>query len=215
MVNEDKRIKETDAEQATGFDGTLDFKGQGSLSSQPRDFNALNNEELSDELSHESSVAKQGHDNQKHLSNDKILDDKHPLKTLEESNSEYDSSNGENKATPSSTQNGNAKDEHKFAIDNYLNANNFDNMRWDISNLDDTSFSNEITTTQTVQSKILADDDKPKGDNTAVMAKIRQIVPASVLDSPYNPFNFIKSKIAANASKKSPRIITEKDKPHS
>ena len=215
VVNEDKRIKETDAEQATGFDGTLDFKGQGSLSSQPRDFNALNNEELSDELSHESSVAKQGHDNQKHLSNDKILDDKHPLKTLEESNSEYDSSNGENKATPSSTQNGNAKDEHKFAIDNYLNANNFDNMRWDISNLDDTSFSNEITTTQTVQSKILADDDKPKGDNTAVMAKIRQIVPASVLDSPYNPFNFIKSKIAANASKKSPRIITEKDKPDS
>lgn len=75
---------------------------------------ALNNEELSDELSHESSVAKQGHDNQKHLSNDKILDDKHPLKTLEESNSEYDSSNGENKATPSSTQNGNAKDELDF-----------------------------------------------------------------------------------------------------
>ena len=28
---------------------------------------------------------------------------------------------------------------------------------------------------KTVQSKILADDDKPKGDNTAVMAKIRQI----------------------------------------
>ena len=26
------------------FDGTLDFKGQGSLSGQPRDFNALNNE---------------------------------------------------------------------------------------------------------------------------------------------------------------------------
>ena len=88
-------------------------------------------------------------------------------------------------------------------------------MRWDISDLDDTSFSNEITTTQTVESKILADDDKPKGDNTAVMAKIRQIVPASVLDSPYNPFNFIKSKIAANASKKPPRIITEKDKPDS
>ena len=214
VVNEDKRIKETDAEQATGFDGTLDFKGQGSLSSQPRDFNALNNDELSDELSHESSVAKQVHDNQTRLSNDNGLDDKHPLKTLEESNSEYDSQS-ENKATPSSTQNGNATDEHKFAIDNYLNANNFDNMRWDISNLDDTSFSNEITTTQTVQSKILADDDKPKGDNTAVMAKIRQIVPASVLNSPYNPFNFIKSKIAANASKKSPRIITEKDKPDS
>ena len=67
-------------------------------------------------------------------------------------------------------------------------------MRWDNSNIDDTSFSNEITTTQTVESKILADDDKAKGDNTAVMAKIRQIVPASVLDSPYNPFNFIKSK---------------------
>ena len=214
MVNEDKRIKETDAEQATGFDGTLDFKGQGSLSSQPRDFNALNSDELSDELSHESSVAKQAHDNQKHLSNDNGLDDKHPLKTLEESNSEYDR-HGENKANPSSTQSGNATDEHKFAIDNYLNANNFDNMRWDISNLDDTSFSNEITTTQTVKSKILADEDKAKGDNTAVMAKIRQIVPASVLNSPYNPFNFIKSKIAANASKKSPRIITEKDKPDS
>lgn len=209
VVNEDKRIKETDAEQATGFDGTLDFKGQGSLSSQPRDFNALNNDELSDEL----SVAKQGHDNQTRLSNDE-RDDKRPLKTLEESNSEYDS-HGENKATPSSTQSGNATDEHKFAIDNYLNANNFDNMHWDISNLDDTSFSNEITTTQTVKSKILADEDKAKGDNTAVMAKIRQIVPASLLDSPYNPFNFIKSKIAVNASKKSPRIITEKDKPDS
>ena len=214
VVNEDKRIKETDAEQATGFDGTLDFKGQGSLSSQPRDFNALNNDELSDELSHESSVAKQGHDNHTRLSNDNGLDDKHPLKTLEESNSEYDS-HSENKATPSSAQHGNVADEHKFAIDNYLNANNFDNMRWDISDLDDTSFSNEITTTQTVESKILADDDKPKGDNTAVMAKIRQIVPASVLDSPYNPFNFIKSKIAAHASKKSPCIITEKDKPDS
>ena len=47
------------------------------------------------------------------------------------------------------------------------------------------------------------------------MAKIRQIVPASILDSPYNPFNFIKSKIASHASKKSPRIITEKDKPDS
>ncbi|MBW4008484.1 YihY family inner membrane protein [Moraxella osloensis] len=209
VINEDKRIKETDAEQATGFDGTLDFKGQGSLSSQPRDFNALNNDELSDEL----SVAKQAHDNQTRLSNDE-RDDKRPLKTLEESNSEYDS-HGENKATPSSTQSGNATDEHKFAIDNYLNANNFDNMHWDISNLDDTSFSNEITTTQTVKSKILADEDKAKGDNTAVMAKIRQIVPASVLDSPYNPFNFIKSKIAANTSKKSPRIITEKDKPDS
>ena len=148
------------------------------------------------------------------MSNDKGLDDKHSLKTLEESNSEYDS-HSENKATPSSKQNGNATDEHKFGIDNYLNANNFDNMCWDISNLDDTSFSNEITTTQTVKSKILADDDKPKGDNTAVMAKIRQIVPASVLDSPYNPFNFIKSKIASHASKKSPRIITEKDKPDS
>ena len=147
------------------------------------------------------------------MSNDE-RDDKRPLKTLEESNSEYDR-HGENKATPSSPQSGNATDEHKFAIDNYLNANNFDNMRWDISNLDDTSFSNEITTAQTVKSKILADEDKAKGDNTAVMAKIRQIVPASVLNSPYNPFNFIKSKIAANASKKSPRIITEKDKPDS
>ena len=213
MVNEDKRIKETDAEQATGFDGTLDFKGQGSLSSQPRDFNALNNDELSDELSHESSVAKQAHDNQTRLSNDE-RDDKRPLKTLEESNSEYDS-HSENKATPLSTQNGNATDEHKFAIDNYLNANNFDNMRWDISNLDDTSFSNEITTTQTVQSKILADDDKPKGDNTAVMAKIRQIVPAAVLESPYNPFNFIAKKIQQHSEKKDPRIITDDDKPGS
>ena len=86
-------------------------------------------------------------------------------------------------------------------------------MRWDISNLDDTSFSNEITTTQTVQSKILTDDDKPKGDNTAVMAKIRQIVPASVLDSPYNPFNFIAKKIKQHSEQKDPRIITDDDKP--
>ena len=86
-------------------------------------------------------------------------------------------------------------------------------MRWDISNLDDTSFSNEITTTQIVQSKILVDDDKAKGDNTAVMAKIRRIVPAAVLNSPYNPFNFIAKKIKKYSEAKDPRIITDDDKP--
>ncbi|MFW2177108.1 MULTISPECIES: YhjD/YihY/BrkB family envelope integrity protein [unclassified Moraxella] len=43
VVNEDKRIKETDVEQATGFDGTLDFKGHGG-NAQPMagsDFNQI------------------------------------------------------------------------------------------------------------------------------------------------------------------------------
>ena len=197
VVNEDKRIKETDTEQATGFDGTLDFKGHGSLSNKPRDLNAFKEDELAIDQAVKNLAAK---DKQRNTALAKPQDT-----TVAKSDKTGASS------ALSSHQTNTATTQNKNSVESYLNATNFENMDWDISGIDDDSFSNEITTTQTVKAKVQADDDK--GDNTTVMSKIRQMVPAAVLKSPYNPFNFIANKIKDHSDKKDPRIITDDDKP--
>lgn len=197
VVNEDKRIKETDAEQATGFDGTLDFKGHGSLSNKPHDLNAFKEDELAIDQDVKNLASK---DKQRNPSLAK------PQDTTDAKSDKTGASSAlsSHKTNTATTQN-------KNSVESYLNATNFENMDWDISGIDDDSFSNEITTTRTVKAKVQADDDK--GDNTTVMSKIRQMVPAAVLKSPYNPFNFIANKIKDHSDKKDPRIITDDDKP--
>lgn len=197
VVNEDKRIKETDTEQATGFDGTLDFKGHGSLSNKPRDLNAFKDDELSIDQDVKNLASK----------------DKQRNTALTKSQTTTDAKSERTGATSalSSTQTNTATTQNKDSVESYLNATNFENMDWDISGIDDNSFSNEITTTQTVKAKVQTEEDN--GDNTAVMSKIRQIVPAAVLESPYNPFNIIAKKIKAHSEKKDPQIITDDDNP--
>ncbi len=184
VVNEDKRIKETDAEQATGFDGTLDFNGQAAATNEPTPSStplaALNshpepNPHTDISLAPKSIAASQQNRHK-------------PLQAQ-----------AQVKAQP---------------IESYLNATNFENMNWDTSAIDDDSFTDEITTTTTVYARANSDystvDATALGNKLQqLMPAMLQKKGHQAMDWVRGKLK--RSHHGTQSS--SPKIITEKDKP--
>ncbi len=187
VVNEDKRIKETDKEQAAGFDGTLDFEGQsesksGISSEHTTGSSDLNKAGLTaDGLKFGISGASQ---------------------TLQNTSANREG-NTQNLGQTSQTVAGNFIPNQAFnyqqdALKN-PNSKRDDHIAADATSAVTTRLNQKISQTLKDAPHTL----KNLGDNTAMRAKLSHL----------NPITFVKNQILGRLGKKDPTIITDKDKP--
>lgn len=208
VVNEDKRIKETDKEQAYGFDGSLDFEGaQTNLNdtsaamSVGDDFDAMSLNSLDDTLTDSQST------NANSLGRVGLSGASQSLQSeLQSSHPSHHNLSANTQETTAEGIEGNFIPNQAF---NQTGNNSQTNVKRHSSNDNQSAAATSSVTTrlnqkitQTVKHNVRKNLEK-LGDNTAMRAKLRQL----------SPLGFIKKQLVKRLSKKDPTIITDKDKP--
>lgn len=186
VVNEDKRIKDTDKEQAAGFDGTLDFDGHGSLGADSGNATLNSKDGIQPDNLSNRQVNQLGQTGSTSAVDTKRIDEAETL-----SAPKVQANFIRNDAIDQSTQRLPTRD----TDDNTSSQKDKDNGNGKASRVT-TRLGQTIS--QTVRDKITPHIEN-LGDSTGVRAKLRQL----------NPIHWFKNRLG----KKDPTIITDDDKP--
>lgn len=184
VVNENKRIKDTDKERASGFDGSLDFEGGNTDTTMAQDADSLANTSSSSTFNSIRPANQQASNSLGNLPNGQT-------QTIRQHSAQ---GNLQGLSDDEASQNNFIPNQALKAGDDNLNYNSGE----------DAQIASNVTTRlgQTIRQNV-GKNIKNLGDNTAIGSKLRQL----------NPVNFVKNQIIKRLGKKDPTVITDKDKP--